>query len=237
MSGRMEIAALHARTAEFRRKVEQAERIVGEWVEAAGPVAVAFSGGKDSTALLHLVRQRQPEAPAVFADDEWHLPETEALLAETPGLVRIVRRLYHCEWFTAWVDVDGPEGGSKNRWALENDYAGMGIGLRADENARRRTHLRALGTCFRTKQGLWQCYPLAWWSWRDVWAYIVSRDVPYNRAYDVLERIGVEPERQRIGPFATERALGYGQLAILKRGWPALFNEFAERYPHARAYV
>lgn len=234
---RMRVAALHARTASFRRKVEHAERIIDAWIEEAGPVAVAFSGGKDSTVLLHLVRSRQPEAPALLADDEWHLPETEQLLGATPGLVRIVRRLYHCEWFTAWANEGGPDGGSKNRWALEHDYQGMGIGLRADENARRRVHIRTMGTCFRTKQGLWQCYPVAWWTWRDVWAYIESRGVEYNRAYDVLERIGVEPQHQRIGPFATERALGYGQLAILKKGWPDVFNAFAERYPDARSYA
>jgi 3'-phosphoadenosine 5'-phosphosulfate sulfotransferase (PAPS reductase)/FAD synthetase len=33
-----------------------------------GQVYVAFSGGKDSTVLLHIVRQIYPEIPAVFVD-------------------------------------------------------------------------------------------------------------------------------------------------------------------------
>ncbi len=40
-----------------------------------GNVYVAFSGGKDSTVLLHLVRNIYPEIPAVFADTGLEYPE------------------------------------------------------------------------------------------------------------------------------------------------------------------
>ncbi len=72
---------------------------------------------------------------------------------------------------------------------------------------------------------------------RDVWAYIVSNNVSYNAAYDRLAEIGVPLAQQRIGPLAVERVLGYGQIALLKRGWPELWNRYAERYPEVRAYV
>lgn len=231
-------AVLHARTRSFAQRLGEAERIVDAWLETCARPTVAFSAGKDSSVCLHLVRSRTPDACALFADDEWHLPETEALLAETGGLVRIVRRLQHCDWFTAWEDEPGPEGGSKNRWAREHGHDGMAIGLRAAENARRRMQIRARGTVFHHQgAGLLWCYPVAWWSTLDVWAYIYSRQVPYNRAYDVLEEIGVPLERQRIGPFASERALGYGQLSILKRGWPDVFERFAAAHPEARTYA
>lgn len=40
-----------------------------------GQVFVSFSGGKDSTALLHLVRESYPEVPAVFVDTGLEFPE------------------------------------------------------------------------------------------------------------------------------------------------------------------
>jgi len=235
MSGRNDIARLHARLAPYRHKVARSRQIVREWLTLCDHRAcVAFSGGKDSSVILHLVRDECPDAVALHSDDEWLLPETEHLLQTTPGLVRLVRPLHHTSWFTAWSEEEGPNGGSKNRWAIENNYIGMAIGLRMEENARRKIHIRSRGHTFQTRTGLWQCYPIADWSWRDVWAYLVTENVPYNTAYDVLEQIGIAPARQRIGPLASERALGYGQLAILKRGWPSLYNDFAAKYPHAR---
>lgn len=84
---------------------------------------------------------------------------------------------------------------------------------------------------------MWHCNPLAWWTTRDIWTYIQAYDVPYNAAYDVLDRLGVDLDRQRIGPLANHRVLQFGQLAVLKAGWPSLYNEFAARYPEARNYT
>ncbi len=51
------------------------ERII-EWYEHfEGGVYISFSGGKDSTALLHLVRSIYPDVPAVFFDTGLEFPE------------------------------------------------------------------------------------------------------------------------------------------------------------------
>lgn len=50
---------------------------IREWVQEYGTdgVYVSFSGGKDSTVLLHIVREMYPEIPAVFIDTGLEYPE------------------------------------------------------------------------------------------------------------------------------------------------------------------
>lgn len=50
-------------------------RIVEWYSRNKGKVYVAFSGGKDSTVLLYLVRQLYPDVPAVFCDTGLEYPE------------------------------------------------------------------------------------------------------------------------------------------------------------------
>jgi len=236
----------HAQTVGFRKRLAQTQRTIDNALEVMQRPSVSFSGGKDSSVVLHLVRQVAPETVATYADDEWILPETEALLRATPNLVRVARRLQHAEWFTAYADGPPaalPEGAvwtEGSRWQYVRDVLGCDgvfLGLRADENNRRRTYLRSRGLLvWLDHYQQWHCNPIAWWTTQDVWAYIVSRDVPYNAAYDVMRRLGVPLAEQRIGPFAVERALGRGQLAILKRGWPDLYTAFVARYPDAAQY-
>ena len=236
------VCLLYAKMPEHRYRVAQSERIVREMLERVQAPYVAYSAGKDSEVVLDLVRRQMPFTPALYGDDAWCLPETDAQLVRTPNLRRVAMRVEHAEWFTAHEDAPPEDaewlGDAHPAWAAELGYDGCFLGLRTDENARRRLLLRQRGATFYSeRRKLWICCPLAHWSVRDVWAYILSRDIAYNTAYDVLERIGVPLAQQRIGPLANERVLGRGQLAILKRGWSDLFNRFAERYPEARLYV
>ena len=58
-------------------KIQMTKRRISEWVEYFGEdwVYVSFSGGKDSTVLLDLVRKSYPDIPAVFVDTGLEYPE------------------------------------------------------------------------------------------------------------------------------------------------------------------
>ena len=50
-------------------KIIKSQQRIREWYDYwNGDVYVSFSGGKDSTALLHLVRSLYPDVPAAFVD-------------------------------------------------------------------------------------------------------------------------------------------------------------------------
>jgi len=57
-------------------KIELSNTRIRDWYDFwNGNVYVAFSGGKDSTVLLDLVRKQYPNVPAVFADTGLEYPE------------------------------------------------------------------------------------------------------------------------------------------------------------------
>jgi phosphoadenosine phosphosulfate reductase len=228
-------ALLHARRPSFRRRVQESREIIAEALEKGNPY-IALSGGKDSTVLMALVHEQNLTIPAVWSDDEWYLPETEAYInrvrASGVDMRRIRSDVQHSEWFCSHGDI------ILSDYIREQNFELVFLGLRAAEANYRRVHLRVHGSLFYAHgDNLWHCNPLANWTVDDVWAYIYSHNLDYNLAYDKLAEMGLPPERQRIGPLAVERVIGFGQLAILKRGWPSLFNRFSAEYPEARRYT
>ena len=59
-------------------KIKKSKQRLKEWVDTYGEdgVYISFSGGKDSTVLLHLARQEYPNIKAVFCDTGLEFPET-----------------------------------------------------------------------------------------------------------------------------------------------------------------
>ena len=63
-------------------KIAKTKLRIREWVDYYGTdgVYVSFSGGKDSTVLLHIVRQMYPEIEAVFVNTGLEYPEIQSFL-------------------------------------------------------------------------------------------------------------------------------------------------------------
>lgn len=57
------------------------------YIATKGKVYVAYSGGKDSTVLLHLVRSIYPDVPAVFVDTGLEFPEIRNHVKQTENVV------------------------------------------------------------------------------------------------------------------------------------------------------
>lgn len=80
MPTRDELKILQAYPLEI--KIRRTQQRIREWVNFYGEngVYVSFSGGKDSTVLLHLVRQMYPNIEAVFVDTGLEYPEIRSFV-------------------------------------------------------------------------------------------------------------------------------------------------------------
>ena len=68
-------------------KIRAAQNRVRQWYNHwDGEVAVSFSGGKDSTVLLHLVRDLYPDVSAFFVDTGLEYPEVREFVKATPNV-------------------------------------------------------------------------------------------------------------------------------------------------------
>ena len=71
----------------LERKIQVTQTRIIEWYQRNnGKVYVSFSGGKDSTVLLDLVRRIYPDVPAVFIDTGLEYPELREFVKTLPNV-------------------------------------------------------------------------------------------------------------------------------------------------------
>ncbi|MDV7246386.1 MULTISPECIES: phosphoadenosine phosphosulfate reductase family protein [Rhodococcus] len=218
---------------------------------------VAFSGGKDSLVVLDLARRVDPDVPVVFFDSGLDYPETYAYLIELaarwrldlhriptdPPLLQVLADSglwdHHAPTDTTAAAVDLHQVLITEPAHRAHQLLGPGElwGVRADESAARRMlytrdGLRN-GTITRT-DGTTAYGPIWNWATTDVWSHIARHQLPVNPLYARLHRLGVPEHQHRLSHLIDGSHLDRGRLTWLRRGWPALFEELADRLPRLR---
>lgn len=196
----------------WQRTIEDKAEIARKIIEDAisfGKSCVAFSGGKDSTVVLHLARQVDKDIVAQWTNTGVESSETVKFCRSIPNLVELhpEKTFWQCIDEFGWpVLKEKVVSDSVNccywlkkkpgfEWAEKEKMEVVITGMTAAES-RVRAHLLArCGPLYIHKEtNQWRCHPIYDWSEREVWDYIKDNNIPYNEAYDHgCRRVGCLP--------------------------------------------
>lgn len=175
------------------------------------PLAVSFSGGKDSVVALALTKLSSSSFDAIFLNTTVEFDETVNYVHEIAKLwnINIIETHPPHNFFNLCEELGPPS--TRMKWCcktqkfspqnqLINERYSNGVlvisGIRRIESNIRSKFNRVQRNKMIPKQIL--AFPILNWTSLDVWLYLLWKDIPYNKMYDYgFSRIGcwVCPEK------------------------------------------
>lgn len=183
-----------SKTKEYKEKVKSAKKIIKQCLTQFNNPYLAFSGGKDSVAMLCLVLQIQPNIDVWLWDHGPYLMprqmqeeiESNAVkqgVKQKNMVVRTSKQLQHPDarwdymrWYRSFFST-------LSTLIDEKNWDCVFLGIRREESGARRIRAKEPFN-YTIDCKIPQCYPLHEWTWRDVWACIISNNQPYLDHYD-----------------------------------------------------
>lgn len=263
---RYERAALsHSRTRLHSRRLEQARRVLGAFIEdrTEDACAIGWSAGKDSTALAHLVAQEAgADASRIeffSVKDDLDFPGEEEYLRDLSiewkirSRLRILRPGFSLVEYlrTHSVEIDSTEdlhGGASRfakkafydvlaRYRSESRRNAVLLGLRAEESTARTWNLRRRGKIYHIPgEDRWVCQPLVHWKGIDVFAYLLSREIQPLPLYRCISYHEGDPSHVRKSWWIPGAHTCTGGMAWLRRYYPSLHFRLVSIFPESAAY-
>jgi 3'-phosphoadenosine 5'-phosphosulfate sulfotransferase (PAPS reductase)/FAD synthetase len=203
-----------------------------------------WSGGKDSSAMVHLVRVIDPSIPIFSQFDDCDWPE------KRPYMDRVAERhgwdfISVEPGFSVWEAVQNHKIGTENICGIDHPITidafimplkaatrasncdGIFLGLRSDESYIRKKNFQKRRHTYQLKDGTWRCCPLSMWSTRDVFAYLVSNDVEINPCY--FYNAICHPEEIRLSWALPTVGWKGRDIEHIRRYYPQQFRRLREK--------
>lgn len=238
----------HCRRPSHRIVRDEADACIRWALGSAEHPFVAFSCGKDSAVLAHMVLSADSSVPLRFLSSG----ETR-LMHDVDGVIRWFRsrmgadveeinidRVFSEEWAgSSWGEQKRAGRGDLDRLNTGADLVFMG--LRIEESQRRARSLRMHrdrsipGYAYRyvsgDRVGLWRACPLARWGLDDVRAYLAEHSIPVLHWYHAHGLSGRTTAR------LTGDAVRTHVLQYMARSNPDGYHALTRRFPELRDMI
>lgn len=175
---------------------------------AAGPCYVATSWGKDSVVVAHLLIASGLRLPLVHVAQIGPQENPDNALVRDAFLGRFDVDYHEIAIATGRAQAEGKrtpalEIGIKEAQRRLGTQRWIG-GLRASESSTRQLAAR--------RGKLSSCWPIAWWSGADVFAYLHMHDLPIHPAYACTQGGMLDREQIRVSILGGKKGRGWGRL-------------------------
>lgn len=227
----------HARLPSHRVRVRATEHWLCDRLLIAEAPYVAFSGGKDSLALLALVASIDPSVPILTQGDDLDWPEKRAYCERVVSLLGCTDYEYRLSSVSARAQlcegserITGTFSHVVREYVRQRQLTTVLIGLRSEESRARRVSRARYGRDYVTRDGMRHLVPLADWSGRDVLAFCVARGLELFSLYTWQDAL--PPHVRRMSWPVVPGLMAHGEASFVKRHAPALWNQLARDAPH-----
>lgn len=236
-----------SRNSKFLKKVKLSSEIIKQMLELCSCPYIAFSCGKDSSVLAHLVLEQKGIPLRFLSSGETRLVHNVDLVidyfkgkgAKVEEIC--IDRVFSDEWKNATWTEQRKAGNKDLRFMNSPEYDCVFLGLRKEESRPRQISLNK----YRTEnypryaykyiggqnKGIVRCCPLAEWTTIDIAAYLVSNDIPVLDWYNYS---GIE---SRTTARLTGDAVRQNVLVYIKQKDPNAYNKLAARFPEFRLFI
>jgi len=246
----------HSELPAFKKKLAETKTVIREFLNIKGnnKVYVAWSTGKDSTAMLHLVLRETTDIRVMSQDDDIDTQDITSYRDNIVDLFKIkvdqISSDYNLLDFIKDHDIDITEDvTSKNsllsaeifykpieKYFHDNKFTGFFMGLRKDESRARELNFLKRGHIYRKANGAFICQPMARWTARDIFSYFAVNNIPINPIYFYVKfKKGPESIRSNFllpGSFSNK-----GEAVWIKYYFPEIFNKLIGICPKILNYV
>lgn len=199
-------------------KIRSSQRVLKSALNKFSPkVAIAWTGGKDSTVLLHMVRSlqnNQIQIPAIFIDHGLHFDETYEFVNKIEkewklNLIKVTDKGALRKYHQTKSRIKKKELSRKmkinavKKAIKKNKWRALIVGIRWDEHEARSSEVY-----FSMRKDHMRIHPILHFTEKNIWNYINEFKLPYNPLYDSGYRsIGEKPFTKPVeDPNKSERS-------------------------------